>query len=126
MSNVLVFSTTSGSRPLQFEGDACRYLLLRFVVCFSDWGPSSCLCTGSLASPISSTNKPLSLPPTLVGPLRLRPTSNCQMEISKVDRVRSHYQPVSRKREADMDDMAMKRGAATNVTNRQMQNKYVT
>ena len=30
----------------------------------------------------------------------------------KVDRVRSRYQSVSRKREADMDDMVMKRGAA--------------
>ena len=48
------------------------------------------------------------------------------MEISKVDRVRGQYQPASRKRQADMDDMVMKRGATTNVTNRQMQTKDVT
>ena len=34
-----------------------------------------------------------------------------------VDRVRSRYQSVSRKRQADMDDMVMKRGATANVTN---------
>ena len=33
-----------------------------------------------------------------------------------VDRVRSRYQSVSRKRQADMDDMGMKRGATANVT----------
>ena len=43
------------------------------------------------------------------------------MEIFKVVRVRSQYQSVSRKRQADMDDTGMKRGAATNVTNRQKQ-----
>ena len=48
------------------------------------------------------------------------------MEVSKVNRVRSQYQPVSRKRQADMDDMAMTRGAATNVTNRRVQNKDMT
>ena len=34
-----------------------------------------------------------------------------------VDRVRSQYQSVSRKRQADMDDMEMNRGATANVTN---------
>ena len=48
------------------------------------------------------------------------------MEISQVDRVRSLCQSVSRKRQADMDDMGMKRGAATNVTNRHRQNMDVS
>ena len=48
---------------------------------------------------------------------------NCYMEISTVDRVRSQPQSVSRKRQADMDDKEMKRVAATNMTNRQMQTR---
>ena len=48
------------------------------------------------------------------------------MELSNVHRVHSQYQSVARKRQADMDDMVMKRGAATNVTNRQRQNKDVS
>ena len=50
----------------------------------------------------------------------------CLMEISKVDRVLSRYRSVSRKRQADMNDMGMKRGATANVTNRQIQNKDVS
>ena len=33
----------------------------------------------------------------------------CKVEISTVDRVRSQYQSVSRKRQASVDDMEMKR-----------------
>ena len=58
---------------------------------------------------------------------RPKPRSKCvEWNFHQVGRVRSRYQSVSRKRQADMDDMVMKRGAATYETNRQRQNKDVS
>ena len=43
------------------------------------------------------------------------------MDVYKVDRVRRQYQSVSRKRQANMDDMEWNEAQQTNVRNRQMQ-----
>ena len=48
---------------------------------------------------------------------------HCKLRLRQVDCVRSRYQSVSRKRQADMDGMGMKRDATANVTNRQMRRR---